>query len=168
MKIEKLILSNFRSYKDKIEIQFNDLSVFFGKNDIGKLTILEALDIFFNENKGVIKIDKDDVNTNTREDGNTDIEIGVVFGNLPDELTIDATNITRLEDEYFLGENGKLTIIKKYPSAGKEKVFVRAFHPTREECSDLLLKKQSDLKKLLTDEMNCEDKKKNAEIRKAI
>ena len=56
MKIEKLILSNFRSFKDEIEIDFDDLNVFVGKNDIGKSTILEALDIFFNEGKGPIKI----------------------------------------------------------------------------------------------------------------
>ena len=168
MKIEKLILSNFRSYKDEITIEFDDLNVFVGKNDIGKSTILEALDIFFNENKGIIKIDKDDVNKQANAEGNTEIKIGVVFGNLPDKLTIDATNPTRLEDEFLLNHEGKLSIIKKYPNAGKEKVFVKANHPTNNECSDLLLKKQADLKKLLTDDMVCEDKTKNSEIRKAI
>jgi AAA15 family ATPase/GTPase len=63
-------LANFRSYKDEVTI---DLNVFVGKNDIGKSTILEALDIFFNENKGVIKIDKDDVNRQASDEGNTEI-----------------------------------------------------------------------------------------------
>lgn len=36
MKMKKLILSNFRSYKDEISIEFYDLNVFVGKNDIGK------------------------------------------------------------------------------------------------------------------------------------
>ena len=168
MKIEKLILSNFRSYNEEISIDFNDLNVFVGKNDIGKSTILEALDIFFNEGKGVIKMDKDDINKQAKEEGNSEIKIGVIFGDLPDELTIDATNPTRLEDEYLLNEDGKLTIIKKYSNAGKEKVFVKAHHPTNAACSELLLKKQADLKKILTDEMVCEDKTKNSEIRKAI
>lgn len=168
MKIEKLILTNFRSYKDEVSIEFDDLNVFVGKNDIGKSTILEALDIFFNENKGIIKIDKDDVNKQAKEEGNTVIKIGVVFGDLPNELTIDATNPTRLEDEYLLSQDGKLTIIKKFPNAGKEKVFVKSYHPTNAACSELLLKKQADLKKLLTDEMVCEDKTKNSDIRKAI
>ncbi len=53
MKIEKVILSNFRSYKETIEINFSDLSVIIGKNDIGKSTILEALDVFVNDGKGV-------------------------------------------------------------------------------------------------------------------
>ena len=80
MKIEKLILSNFRSYKDEITISFDDLNVFVGRNDIGKSTILEALDIFFNEGKGIIKMDKDDINKQAKEEGNSEIKIGVVFG----------------------------------------------------------------------------------------
>lgn len=68
----------------------------------------------------------------------------------------------------MLSQDGNLTIIKKYPDAGKEKVFVKAYHPKNIACLELLLRKQADLKKLLTDEMVCEDKTKNSEIRKAI
>ncbi|MCP4978633.1 MAG: ATP-binding protein [Maribacter sp.] len=168
MKVEKIILSNFRSYKDEITIDFNDLNVFVGRNDIGKSTILEALDIFFNENKGVIKIDKDDINKQAIAEGNNEIRIGIVLGDLPDLLTIDTTNPTTLQAEHLLNRDGRLEVIKKYPNAGKEKVFVKAYHPTNPSCSDLLLKKQNDLKKLLTDEMACEDQTKNAEIRKSI
>ncbi|HHZ94130.1 MAG TPA: DUF2813 domain-containing protein [Methylococcaceae bacterium] len=73
MRIKAIRLANFRSYKDEVTIDLNDLNVFVGKNDIGKSTILEALDIFFNENKGVIKIDKDDVNRQASDEGNTEI-----------------------------------------------------------------------------------------------
>ncbi|MDD3814365.1 MAG: ATP-binding protein [Desulfocapsaceae bacterium] len=170
MRVEKLIISNFRSYKDEITIELNDLNVFVGPNDIGKSTILEALDIFLNEGKspGIIKIDKEDVNKQAQEEGNTEIKIGVVFSNLPEALTIDATNPTTLESEYLLNREGKLEIIKKYPNGGKEKVFVKAYHPTNPECSDLHLKKQTELRRLLTDEMECEDQTRNAAIRKAI
>jgi predicted ATP-dependent endonuclease of OLD family len=168
MKIEKIILANFRSYKDEIEIDFDDLNVFVGRNDIGKSTILEALDIFFNENKGIIKIDKDDVNKQAKAEENTNIKIGVVFGDLPPTLTIDATNPTKLDEEYLLNRNGKLEVIKVFPNAGKEKIFVKAFHPTNPACANLHLKKQADLKKLLTDEMECADKTKNSEVRKSI
>ena len=168
MKIEKLILANFRCYRDEMTIDFDDLNVIVGKNDIGKSTILEALDIFFNENKGTIKIDKNDINKQAIAEGDTEIKIGVAFGDLPESLTIDATNPTTLEKEYLLNRNGQLEVIKKFPNGGKEKVFVKAYHPTNPACSDLLLKKQGDLKKLLTDEMTCEDQTKNAEIRKAI
>lgn len=170
MKIEKIILANFRSYKDEIEIDFNNinLNVFVGRNDIGKSTILEALDIFFNENKGIIKIDKDDVNKQAKAEGDTNIKIGVVFGDLPPILTIDATNPTKLDEEYLLNRDGKLEVIKVFPNAGKEKIFVKAFHPTNPDCANLHLKKQAELKKLLTDEMECADKTKNSEVRKSI
>ena len=168
MKIEKLILSNFRSYKDEIVIDLGDLNVFVGKNDIGKSTILEALDIFFNEGKGIIKIDKEDVNKQSEAEGHTEIKIGVVFGEFPELLTIDATNATSLVSEYLLNSDGKLEIIKRFSNGGKEKVFVKAFHPTNVACSDLHLKKQADLKKLLTAEMECADQTKNSELRKSI
>ena len=55
MKIHSLSITNFRAYKDTTEILFDDLTVFVGKNDVGKSTILEALDIFFHDGKGLIK-----------------------------------------------------------------------------------------------------------------
>lgn len=47
LKIKTVKLKNFRSYKDEVSIDFCDLTAFVGKNDIGKSSILEALDIFF-------------------------------------------------------------------------------------------------------------------------
>jgi len=168
MKISRIRITNFRSYQEEITINLDDLNVFVGENDIGKSTILEALDIFFNENKGVIKLDKDDINKHSKREGNLEIKISVIFSSIPESLTIDSTNPTSLSDEYLLTKNGCLEIIKKYPNAGKEKVFIKAYHPTNANCAGLLLKKNSDLKKLLTDGMVCEDRTKNAEIRKTI
>lgn len=168
MRIKAVRIENFRAYKNETTIELTDLNVIVGKNDIGKSTVLEALDIFFNEGKGVIKIDKDDVNKKCQEEGNTEIKISVVFEELPETLTIDATNPTSLESEYLLKSNGTLEVIKKYPNAGKEKVFIKANHPTNASCSGLLLKKNTDLKKILTDDIECEDKTKNATIRKAL
>ncbi|MBI1183899.1 AAA family ATPase [bacterium] len=56
MKLNKLKLRNFRSYSTEIEFFIDDLNVLIGRNDIGKSSILEALDIFFNG-----KPDKDDL-----------------------------------------------------------------------------------------------------------
>ena len=61
MKIHKVTLTNFRGYRNPVTIEFNDLTVFVGRNDIGKSTVLEALDLFFNEGKGVIKFDDGDI-----------------------------------------------------------------------------------------------------------
>ena len=65
MKIKALKLKNFRGYQKESYIDFADMTVFVGKNDAGKTTILEALDIFFNDGKGSVKIDKTDININS-------------------------------------------------------------------------------------------------------
>ena len=169
MKISQVKISNFRGYDEETSIDFNNLTVFVGKNDVGKSTILEALDVFFNESKGTIKLDKEDINKQGLANGNNDIRITVVFEDLPSSLVIDNTNETTLENEYLLNCEGKLEIVKTYPNAGKEKVAVRANHPSNSACADLLLKKQKDLQAIIKKEsIACEDEKKNAVMRKAI
>ena len=169
MKIKKLKLKNFRAYKDETVIEFGNLTAFVGKNDIGKSTILEALDIFFNENKGIVKIDQNDVNKSAKNVGDEEIIISVVFDDLPEKIIIDATNETTLKDEFLLNTEGLLEVIKKYPNGGKEKVFIKAMHPSNPNCSNLLLKKHNELKEILSDfKIECPDQTRNAAIRKAI
>jgi len=62
MKIKSVTVNRFRGYPSPVTVEVNDLLVLVGRNDVGKSTILEALDIFFNEGKGCVKIDKDDIN----------------------------------------------------------------------------------------------------------
>lgn len=169
MKIVKVKLENFRSYKEEVIVDFNDLTVFVGKNDIGKSTILEALDIFFNEGRGVVKIDKEDINKQAKEEGNNEIKITVVFENLPSSLTIDTSNPTTLDNEYLLNNANQLEIIKKYSNAGKEKVFIKACHPTNQNCYELLSKKIRDLQKILDDNnIPCGNRTKSAVVRSSI
>lgn len=169
MKITSIKLKNFRSYRNEIKVDFEDLTAFVGKNDIGKSTILEALDIFFNESKGVIKLDKDDINKQAALAGDNEISISVCFTDVPASLIIDSTNDTSLEAEYLLNSSGQLEIIKKYPNAGKEKVFVRANHPCNSSCANLLQLKDSDLRRILDSEsIECGDRTKNAVMRTAI
>ncbi|PVZ88205.1 ATP/GTP-binding protein [Serratia sp. S1B] len=169
MKIKSVTVNCFRGYAEPVKVQFGDLCVLVGKNDVGKSTILEALDIFFNEGKGCVKLDQDDINKKCATEGNECIEITVEFNDLPDTVLIDSTNQTTLADEYLLTADRTLVVIKRYPKAGKEKVFIRALHPTHKNCSDLLQKKNLELKKILEEQsLTCEDKTKNAELRKAI
>tara|TARA_R110002049_G_scaffold295808_1_gene483457 strand:- start:950 stop:2470 length:1521 start_codon:yes stop_codon:yes gene_type:complete len=168
MKINSVKIENFRGYQSETKVELDNLSVFVGKNDVGKSTILEALDIFFNENKGVIKLDKDDINKECKKLGNTEVKISVIFSELPSTLTIDTSNPTTLKDEYLLKTDGTLEIVKKFPNAGKEKIYIKASHPTNPDCADLLLKKNAELKKLLTSGIVCTEKTKNAKIREAI
>ena len=169
MRITSLTLRNFRRYRNETTITFDDLTVLVGKNDVGKSTILEALDIFFNDGTGCIKIDKNDVSKAKDENQEGEIVISVCFSELPSTVVIDATNETSLQDEYLLNENRELEIVKKYQNGGKAKVYIRAYHPRNPECFDLLLKKNADLRsKLELYNIPCVDRAKNAEMRKAI
>lgn len=169
MKIESMTIQNFRGYCETTTVRFEDLIAFVGKNDIGKSSILEALDIFFNEGKGIIKIDKEDLNVNARTRGETEVSITICFSDLPDRIIIDATNETSLTDEYLLNSDGLLEITKKYVNAGNPKVFIRAFHPTHQECSDLLHKKEAELRQIIDRHgIECADRTRNAVMRTAI
>lgn len=168
MRLDEIFIENFRSYKERVTVKIENLTVFVGKNDIGKSTILEALDVFFNDGKGLIKIDKDDINKDASFNEDAEIVIGAIFSELPSNLTIDSTNPTTLKGEYLLNKDDKLEIIKRI-KAGKEKVFINANHPTNNDCADLLTKKIADLRKILTNKgISCDEKTKSAEIRKAI
>ncbi|MCG7280849.1 ATP-binding protein [Chryseobacterium taklimakanense] len=169
MKLKSVKLKNFRSYKKETTINVDDLTVFVGKNDIGKSTVLEALDIFFNEGKGVIKLDKEDINKGSLAEGDTDIFITAVFTDLPTKIILDATNETTFEDEFLLNDDNCLEITKRYPNAGTAKVFVKAKHPKNPNCSDLLLKKNTDYRRIIEQKnIECESMAINAIMRKAI
>jgi len=46
MKLIGLSIKNFRCYQEEIEVSLDNLITFVGKNDIGKSSVLEALEIF--------------------------------------------------------------------------------------------------------------------------
>lgn len=139
MRLEEIILCNFRGYVQEVRIPVNSITAFIGKNDAGKTTILEALDTFFNQSK----LDVRDKNIFHAEE---ETIIGCVFSELPDQIVIDGTVPTTLEHEYLLNNRGFLEIRKKYDTSGKETVWIYANHPTNEGFQDLLSKKNNDLK----------------------
>ena len=172
MKIQKLKLKNFRGYHDEASINFDNFTAFVGKNDIGKSTILEALDIFFNDSKAINKIDKTDLNVDAKASNEKDqeISIGVCFSDLPQQIVIDATNQTTLEAEYLLNKEGALEVVKKYKNGSSSaKVFIVAHHPTNPSCNNLMELKDSDLRRMIeSNNIYCENKKINAVMRSAI
>lgn len=169
MKIESIKIKNFRSYKDETVIGFDDLTVLVGRNDIGKSTILEALDIFFNDGNGVIKIDKTDLNIQASRNGDNETVISACFSELPESIIIDSAVQTTLAREYMLNSDGFLEVVKKYKNGGKASVFIRAKHPTNADCKELLLKKNADLKRIITDkDIECENQSVNATMRSSI
>lgn len=141
MKIKSVKIKNFRGYRDEICVDFDNLTVLIGKNDIGKSTILEALDIFFNEGSGAVKWDESDLNVQAIKNGENETIISVCFTELPANIIIDSKVQTDLGSEYMINADKNLEIIKKF-KASKPAVFIKALHPTNPECCDLLLKKE--------------------------
>ena len=165
MKIVSVRIKNFRGYRNEVTIKIDDLTVLIGKNDAGKSTVLDMLEIFFNDEK---KIDKNDVNKTCRANNDLETMFAVRFSNLPTEVDLDAGNPTTLQDEYLTIGTDEFEVVKKYKEGGKPKTFIMANHPTNPECCDLLKKKQMELRKIIGQlGINC-DKNKNSVMRQAI
>lgn len=74
-----------------------------------------------------------------------------------------------MENEHLLNKDGDLEIIKKYSNANGPKIWINAYHPTNKECSDLLIKTNTSLKKIIDDNgIECENLTVNSTMRKAI
>lgn len=168
MKLKKLYIKNFRGYSE-INVDFDDLTAFVGKNDVGKSSILEALDIFFNEGNGTVKFDLDDINSCAKLSDNPEVILSCTFSNIPDKIIIDSTNETTLGEEFLLNADGDLEIVKKFSPSGKPKIYVKANHPSDNTCKDLLQKKENDLRKIIRENhIICENQNVNSIMRKAI
>lgn len=143
MRLCEVILTNFRGYANETRIKIDSLTVLIGKNDSGKSSILDALDIYFND----ATIEKDDCCVHT---GSSEIRIACAFDCLPTSLVIDDQYPTTLQSEYLLRADGKLEIIKAYEcTVAKGKfsgAFVRALHPSVQGIDDLLSLKLNELK----------------------
>jgi predicted ATPase len=143
MRLRRLKITNFRCYKDEVIIDIDDLSVFIGKNDSGKSSLFDALDIFFNRVP-----DRDDVCVHGND---SIIKIACVFDDLPSEIVIDEQHPTDLKTEYLLNEEERLEIVKIFNCSGSGKVkaanvFANAYHPSADKYHDLLTLTNTKLK----------------------
>lgn len=147
MKLVKSTIKNFRCYKDEFEITFDNLTALLAKNDTGKSTILEALDLFFNSDK----LDKLDRSVGLTSSDS--IEIKAFFSKIPESIVIDASNVIDPHSEYMLNEDNELEIIKVYSGAipKMESVLINALHPTKKHYSDLFQLNLAALKKRAKD-----------------
>lgn len=174
MKIAKLKLVNFRGYQD-VSVDFSDdFNVIIGKNDIGKSTILEALEIFFN-NDGIVKADINDCNVYC-EDKTMSIQLSFI----PDKTSYTIDTIpTDIKNEFLLDINGLLTIKKTWNcsndrlSSTSLKTSLISNYPKNFPVP-LVTLKITELRKLLTDnyssilDVDAVKKNTSSEIRKAI
>ena len=142
MKLSKVTIENFRSYSHRVDFSIEQITAIIGRNDIGKSSILDALDTFFKQSK----LDLADRNIHAADNP---VIIGCTFSNLPNEIVLDDAVSTTLEAEYLLNEDQQLEVRKEYSISGKESVFIVAMHPANEPYDNLLLKKNADLKRLI-------------------
>ena len=166
MKLTALTIKNFRCYKDETTLKIDDLTTLIGRNDIGKSSLLEALEIFFNNQ--TVKISKEDANIYS---GSYDVEITCEFKDLPEKLSVDSGAETSLKDEYLLTTSETLKI-KKVFSCNKKtptsETYIIANHPTETGVDNLLELKERELQKIVKDNSLDSKLKGNPLMRKAI
>ena len=152
MKLCKVKLVNFRGYRNAT-FNITNLNVIIGKNDVGKSTIIDALDIYFND----APIDINDLNVHIPNQDSKFIEISCCFEVNPQEpITLDSSENTAtcLENEYLLNKDGLLEISKVYDCSGgkvgKPSIKIIAKHPNNFE-TPLIALKITDLKRIARD-----------------
>ncbi len=168
MKLSRLRVRNFRCYRDEIAFDFGEMTAFVGRNDAGKSTVMDGLDIFLNDGTP----DKNDASKNGDA---KDLTIICEFTDLPTSAVVDEDFPTTFQGEYLLNSKACLEIHKTYSghTATPKCINIAAFaiHPTTAGASDLLQLKNAELKKrakeLQIDLLGI-DQKINAQLRQRI
>jgi len=151
-----------------MSVDLEDITALVGRNDAGKSSIMDALDIFLNDKTP----DGDDA---SKHGDPKDLAIVCEFEGLPTSLVLDSAASTTLENEHLLNERGNLEIEKIYSGnlANPKLVSVsaKALHPTAKSVDDLLQLKNKALKdraKALGVDLTDVDQKVNPALRQAI
>lgn len=169
MRLTSVILENFRGYSSLVRIPIESLTAFVGKNDAGKSTVLEALEIFFNSQ--IVSLDLDDLSA---QSDSRIVRIGCVFGDLPPEVVLDANASTSLQGEHLLNADGELEIHKLFDCSlkkPKESVHALAIHPTAAGVDDLLFLNNAGLKERARSagvDLSSVDQRRNPELRRSL
>lgn len=150
MIVKQLYLKNFRGYSE-ITIPFDDsFNLIIGKNDIGKSTLLEAMEIFFNSQ--IVNMQIDDININHSDDK---VVIGIAFNVDPNmKIILDETHSTTLAEESLLNSDGLLEIRKVWDFSGKTltakclSTYLVAHYYQEFQDKPLITQKITELKKL--------------------
>ena len=144
MKLTKVILHNYRCYTDDIPVSMDNLTCIIGRNDVGKSSIMEALDAFFNDNN----INKSDLSATAPADDQK-IEITCIFTNLPEEMVLDTSAPCNLDEEGLLNAQKELEIKRVWDCTGKtlgKSTYLHCNYYNAPEAAGLLSKKKDTLK----------------------
>lgn len=119
MKLAKISIENFKGIGSQKTIILNDFNVIVGQNDVGKSTILKALDCFFNNKPPT----SEDLNKHA-ETSHISITLHFTPNNLP--IIIDENIPTTFEEEELVNNKNEL-IIKKVWDVSKSKITAETF-----------------------------------------
>ena len=147
MILNKVTIRNFRCYSNATTIDIGNLTCIIGKNDVGKSTVMEALDTFFND-----VISKADLSATAPVDDQK-VEITCVFSELPDSLVLDTSAQCNLEEEGLLNVNNELEIKRVWEFSGKvvKSTFLHCNYYDAPEAEGLLSMKKNSLKTFIRD-----------------
>lgn len=165
MRLVKLKVKNFRCYKNETTFRIDDLTAIIGKNDIGKSTLLEALDCFFNDN-----IDHNDLSNNA---DTKSIELTCYFEGIPQQIVLDTSVATSPYDEGILNIENQLEVKKIFTFSVKKSsaIYLIANYPDDIRLENLLSMKNTSLKNYAEEigiDLQGINKTKNPPIRERI
>lgn len=143
MILKTVTISNYRCYSSDTTIDIGNLTCIIGKNDVGKSTIMEALDAFFND-----AISKSDLSATASADDQK-VEITCVFSELPESLVLDTSAQCDLDEEGLLNANKELELKRVWDFSGKsvtKTYFLHCNYYDAPEADGLLSMKKDSLK----------------------
>ena len=105
MKLVNVIINNYKGIQNETLIKFREFCCIVGKNDVGKSTILKALDAFLNDHAPSFE-DKNIYNDSTI------IEIELQFDCYDTETIIDESIPVTFAEEELINADGKLCFKK--------------------------------------------------------
>lgn len=149
MKLIKFGISGFRGFSsDKLStIDVNDLTTLIGKNDAGKSSVLDAMDVFFN---GISNLDNDDFHIDSDGARAESIELQATFSSNEFIVKLETVD-TNLSKEGLLSKDGNLVITQKItkPTKSAVKTSITAFLPDEPDLADLYTLTNAKLKEKL-------------------
>ncbi|MFP3397165.1 ATP-binding protein [Brevibacterium sp. SIMBA_078] len=168
MLLKSVSLSGFRGYRNEISIPIDaQTTTVIGRNDAGKSSLFEAMNIFF----GGAKLEPTDFTVNS----NDPVVVSCTFSDLPSSIVIDSDRSTSLADEYLLTPAAELTVVKTWTRSKltTPTMAARANHPVFDDDGiDLLNAKLPTLrslaKKYQVPDSDIDDRRTSSAYRQAI
>lgn len=167
MKLEAVTISGFRGYGEPLTVSIEgSTTTIIGRNDAGKSSVFEALDIFFGGSKPEV--------SDFTIDSSEPLEISCTFTDLPPAVVLDVNRSTTLQDEYLVDTNGRLTLVKSWTRSKltAPSIYALANHPSFQTDLDPLNAKLPALKaeatRLGIPNLEIDDRRASSAYRSAI